>query len=206
MNIGILGYKINMTQIFNKDGILLPVTPFFCGPCFITQLKTKDKEGYNSIQIGYMELLKQNKRKTKPLLGHFSRKNLPYLKYLKEYKLINNNYTIGDKITVNIFKIGQKVKITALTIGKGFSGNIKRNHFHRGPMSHGSKHHRLQGSIGAGTTPGRVIPGKKMSGHLGSKKATILNLEIININAVDNLLLIKGSTPGKNGSFSNIKL
>lgn len=151
-------------------------------------------------------MIKENKKKTKPLIGHFAKNHLSFFRYVKEYKIKNtNNYSIGEVLDLNMFKIKEKVKISGITSGKGFAGNIKRNNFKRGPMSHGSKHHRLQGSIGAGTTPGRVIPGKKMSGHLGNKKKTILNLKIMDIDFQNNLLFIKGSIPGKNNKIVNIQ-
>ena len=207
MSLGILGNKIGMTQIFNTKGDVIPVTIIKGGPCYITQIKSNSTCGYNAIQVGYLEISANNKKLTKPELGHFNKINLPPYRYLKEYKIKEGvEYQIGQKFTVELFEIGQSVSITGLTIGKGNAGNIKRNHFVRGPMSHGSKHHRLQGSIGSGTTPGRVLPGKKMPGRLGMEKCTISGLEIIDIDKKENLLIIKGSIPGKSGNLVSINL
>jgi large subunit ribosomal protein L3 len=202
----ILGNKIGMTQIFDIKGDVIPVTIIKSGPCYITQIKSIENEGYNAIQIGYFELANNSKHIKKPNLGHFTKNNLPFFRFLKEFK-INKivNYTIGQKFSVENFKIGQKVKICGLTIGKGNTGNIKQHHFSRGPMGHGSKHHRLQGSLGSGTTPGRVNPGKKMPGRLGMDKCTITGLEIIDIDIKENLLVIKGNIPGKFGNLISIQ-
>ena len=203
MNFNLLGTKLAMTQIFNSQGIVIPATIILAGPCYITQLKTIQTVGYNAIQLGYLEI-KENKL-TKPKLGHLKKNDLVPLRYLKEFKVNTiDNYYIGQKLCINIFKIGQKVNISGLSIGKGFIGNIKANHFQRGGMSHGSKHHRLQGSLGAGTSPGRVFPGKKMPKRFGNEQRTIKNLEILNINLDTNLLLIKGSIPGKSGTLVSL--
>ena len=205
VSIGILGNKIGMTQVFDGKGNIIPVTVIKGGPCYVTQIKSESTCGYNALQLGYLEISTNNKKLTKPLLGHFTNSKLPPYKYLKEYKLDNpTTYELGQKFSVELFEIRQYITITGLTIGKGNAGNIKKNHFNRGPMSHGSKHHRLQGSIGAGTTPGRVLPGKKMPGHLGMEKCTISGLEIIDIDVNENLLVIKGSIPGKSGNLISI--
>ena len=205
MSIGILGNKIGMTQIFDKKGDVIPVTIIKGGPCYVTQIKSTENCGYNAIQIGYLEVSANSKTLTKPKLGHFNKVNLPPFKYLKEYKTKEiNNIEIGQKFSVDIFKIGEKITVTGFTIGKGNSGNVKRNNFVCGAMSHGSKHHRLQGSIGSGTTPGRVFPGKKMPGRLGVEKRTISGLEIIDIDINENILIIKGSIPGKSGNLISI--
>lgn len=207
MSFGILGNKIGMTQVFDEKGNAIPVTIIKGGPCIVTQLKSNANCGYNAIQIGYLEISPNEKKLTKPRLGHFSKVGLPPYRYLKEYKVSALlNYSIGQEFSVDIFKIGQEINITGLTIGKGNASNIKRNHFGRGPMGHGSKHHRLQGSLGAGTSPGRVFPGKKMPGRLGMDKCTIKNLVIIDIDKDNNLLVIKGSIPGKAGSLVSIHL
>lgn len=205
MSLGILGNKIGMTQIFDIKGDVIPVTIIKTGPCYVTQVKSTINCGYNAIQIGYIELSLDNKNLTKPLLGHFSKVNSNPYRYLKEYRINDlENYKIGQKFTVEMFKIGDVINITGFTIGKGNTGNIKQHHFGRGPMTHGSKHHRLQGSLGSGTTPGRVFPGKKMPGRLGNEKCTIQSLEIIDINPIENLLVIKGSIPGKSGNLVSI--
>jgi large subunit ribosomal protein L3 len=205
VSLGILGNKIGMTQVFDPKGDIIPVTIIKGGPCYVTQIKSVNTCGYNALQIGYVEIAATHKKLTKPRLGHFTKVNLPPYRYLKEYKIENPNlYKIGEKFTVELFQIGQEISITGFSIGKGNIGNIKRNHFERGPMSHGSKHHRLQGSIGAGTTPGRVIPGKKMPGRVGMEKCTISGLKIIDIDTKENLLIIKGSIPGKSGNLVSI--
>lgn len=203
MSIGIFGKKIGMTQIFDKNGLALPVTVVNVGPCLITQIKTHDTDGYNAIQIGYLNGKKE--KFTKPEIGHLKKNNLPPLYHLCEYKVLDvKNYFLGQKITVKNFEIGQLVNITAKSIGKGFSGNQKRHKFKRGPMTHGSKNHRAPGSIGPGTTPGRVFPGKLMAGQLGAKQITVSNLEILGIDFNQNLLVLKGNVPGKPSNLLKI--
>jgi large subunit ribosomal protein L3 len=207
VSLGILGNKIGMTQIFDKKGDVIPVTVIKGGPCYITQIKSNDKCGYDAIQLGYLELSSNSKSLTKPELGHFNKVNLPPYRYLKEYKTTGSQeYTIGQKFSVEMFEVGQEISVTGLTIGKGYAGNVKRNHFNQGALSHGSKHHRLQGSIGAGTSPGRVFPGKRMSGRLGGDKRTISGLEIIDIDTKENIIVIKGSIPGKSGNLVSINV
>lgn len=207
VSLGILGNKIGMTQVFNTKGEIIPVTIIKGGPCYVTQIKSNITCGYNAIQIGYLEISANKKSLTKPELGHFNKVNLSPFKYLKEYKIEEPlNYEIGQKFTVELFNIGDYINISGLTIGKGNTGNIKRNHFVQGAMTHGSKHHRLQGSMGSGTTPGRVLPGKKMPGRLGMEKRTISGLEIIDIDKKENLLVVKGSIPGKSGNLISINL
>jgi large subunit ribosomal protein L3 len=203
MNIGILGTKLGMTQIFDDSGLAIPVTIIKAGPCVITQIKTSSVDGYDAVQLGYSEI--RPNLLNKPRLGHLKKINVP-LKYLKEYKTdsTTNNEILGTKISVDKFTVGDKVSITGKTIGKGFAGTVRRHNFTRGPMTHGSKNHREPGSIGMGTTPGRVYPGKRMAGRLGGKKATIKNLEIVLINAENNLLVIKGAVPGKPGNILSI--
>jgi large subunit ribosomal protein L3 len=206
VSLGLLGNKIGMTQIFDKKGNVIPVTIIKVGPCFLTQIKSKENSGYDAIQIGYLEISSESKVLTKPQLGHFKKSNLPPFRYLKEYKTNEKNLEIGQKFTVDMFQIGQEVNISGFTIGKGNTGNIKEHNFSRGPMTHGSKHHRLQGSLSAGTTPGRVFPGKRMPGRVGNKKRTILGLQIIDIDTKENLLVIKGSIPGKAGNLVSVHL
>jgi large subunit ribosomal protein L3 len=205
VSFGILGNKIGMTQVFDKKGNLIPVTVIKGGPCYVTQIKSIETCGYNAIQLGYIELSQNSRLLTKPLLGHFNKFNLLFFQYLKEFKILDSkNYKIGDKLTVENFSIGQKITVSGLTIGKGNVGNIKKHNFNRGAMSHGSKHHRLQGSLGAGTSPGRVFPGKRMPGRLGMDKRTITGLEIIDIDPIENIILIKGCIPGKSGNLLTI--
>ena len=203
MSISLIGTKIGMTQIFSSEGKAIPVTILKLGPCTITQIKNITTHGYKAIQIGYYKISK--KLLTKAELGHLSKSNIPPLRYLYEYKVDSlEKREIGEAITVQELKIGQLINVSGLSIGKGFSGYQKRHHFSRGPMSHGSKNHRQPGSIGAGTTPGRVFPGKKMAGHMGNKTVTIKNLEIIDINSSNHIVIIKGTVPGKSGSLISI--
>lgn len=204
MALGLLGNKIGMTQIFDELGNIIPVTILKVGPCIITQIKTKEKDGYDSIQMGYGNV--STKSLTQPEIGHLQKSNLPPLKYLKEFRFINKNkeFQIGQVLNVDLFVQGQSLTIQGKSIGKGFSGLQKRHNFTRGPMTHGSKNHRAPGSIGMGTTPGRVLPGKKMAGQLGNKITTIKNLKIIQINPEENILVIKGSVPGKPGNLLRI--
>lgn len=203
MAVGLLGNKIGMTQIFDESGNIIPVTILKVGPCVVTQVKTKSKDGYDSIQIGYGNV--SNKALTQPELGHLQKSNIQPLKYLKEFKVNNTDeFQIGQVLNVESFVAGQLVNIRGKSIGKGFSGLQKRHNFTRGPMTHGSKNHREPGSIGMGTTPGRVLPGKKMAGQLGNKITTIQKLQVIQINSEENILVIKGSVPGKPGNLLSI--
>jgi large subunit ribosomal protein L3 len=203
MTIGILGTKVGMTQIFDEFGFAVPVTVIKAGPCVITQIKKDENEGYNAVQIGYAESSPQ--KMTKPRLGHLTKSNLPPLKHLKEYRVDSiNSLTVAQKISVDSFQVGQTVNVSGVTIGKGFAGTVKRYSFTRGPMTHGSKNHREPGSIGQGSTPAKVHKGKKMAGRLGGSNTTIKNLEVIYINSNDNLLVIRGSVPGKSGNLLSI--
>jgi len=205
MSLGLLGNKIGMTQIFDEQGKVIPVTVVQVGPCFVTQIKLTETCGYNALQLGYVEISPTSRKLTKPRLGHFTKVNLPPFRYLKEYKTSNPlDYSVGAKVSVDLFEIGNFVSVSGLTIGKGNAGNIKKNNFSRGPMGHGSKHKRLQGSLGSGTTPGRVYPGKKMPGRLGMEKRTVSGLEIIDIDIKENLLVLKGCLPGKPGNLISL--
>ncbi len=203
MSVGILGTKLGMTQIFDDAGTAIPVTVIQAGPCTVTQIKTKDTDGYSAIQVGYDEV--KEKALNKPLLGHLAKSSAAPLRHLNEYRHEGTgDYSLGQKINADIFSAGQLVDISGKSIGRGFAGNQKRHNFGRGPMSHGSKNHRAPGSIGAGTTPGRVYPGKKMAGRLGGKRVTIRKLTVVRVDAERNLLLIKGAVPGKAGSLLDI--
>ena len=193
-----------MTQIFDESGNIIPVTILKVGPCIITQVKTILKDGYNSIQIGYGSV--SSKLLTQPELGHLQKSNIQPLKYLKEFRITENDheFQVGQTVKVDAFSSGQLVNIGGKSIGKGFSGLQKRHNFARGPMSHGSKNHRAPGSIGMGTTPGRVLPGKKMAGQLGNKITTVKKLKVIQANAEENILVVKGSVPGKPGNLLSI--
>jgi len=201
--VGLLGNKIGMTQIFDESGNIIPVTLLKVGPCIITQIKNKSKEGYNSIQVGYGTV--SSKALTQPELGHLQKSNSQPLRYLKEFKVNEiDEFKVGQILNVNSFSAGQLVNIRSKSIGKGFTGLQKRHNFARGPMTHGSKNHRAPGSIGMGTTPGRVLPRKKMAGQLGNKITTIKKLKVIEINSEENILVIKGSVPGKPGNLLSI--
>ena len=203
MNVGLLGNKIGMTQIFDESGNIIPVTILKVGPCVVTQVKTKSKDGYDSIQIGYGNV--SSKSLTQPELGHLQKSNIQPLKYLKEFRVNGDSeFSLGQILNVDSFSPGQLVNIRGKSIGKGFSGLQKRHNFTRGPMTHGSKNHRAPGSIGMGTTPGRVLPGKKMAGQLGNKITTIKKLKVIQLNLEENILVIKGSVPGKPGNLLSI--
>jgi len=201
----ILGNKVGMTQIFSENGNAIPVTVIKVGPCIVLGIKSIINNGYNAIQIGYQPELKIKLNKSE--LGYLEKKNILPVKYLKEYRVPNeHNFKVGQILDTTIFQEGQFVDITGKSIGKGFSGNVKRNNFSRGPMTHGSKNHREPGSIGQSTTPGRVFPGKKMAGRLGYHKVTISKLKIVKIDKNENLLIIKGSVPGKPGNILNLRL
>ena len=203
MSVGLLGNKIGMTQIFDESGNIIPVTILKVGPCVVTQVKMKSKDGYDSIQIGYGNV--SSKSLTQPELGHLQKSNIQPLKYLKEFKTTEEDeFSIGQVLKVDSFSPGEFVNVRGKSIGKGFAGLQKRHNFTRGPMTHGSKNHRAPGSIGMGTTPGRVLPGKKMAGQLGNKITTIKKLKVIQINSEENILVIKGSVPGKPGNLLSI--
>ena len=204
MSLGILGKKLGMSQLFDDQGRAVPVTLIEAGPCRITQLKSADTDGYAAVQIGFQ--LIREKLINKPSKGHLSKSGDGLLRHLREYRVENSDeFKLGAAITVDDFEKGQKVDVSGDTMGRGFAGYQKRHGFSRGPMSHGSKNHRLPGSTGAGTTPGRVYPGKRMAGRMGGKKVTTRGLEILKIDTNHNLLVVKGSVPGKPGSLLNIR-
>lgn len=203
MSVGILGTKLGMTQIFDETGIAIPVTVIQAGPCTITQIKTKQTDGYTAIQVGYGEVAA--KALNKPELGHLAKSSAPPLRHLQEYRLENpDQYELGQQLKADAFEAGQVVDVIGTSIGRGFAGYQKRHNFKRGPMAHGSKNHRLPGSTGAGTTPGRVYPGKRMAGQLGNAQVTVRKLTVVRVDAERNLLLIKGAVPGKPGALLNI--
>ena len=205
MSVGLLGTKLGMTQIFDSEtGGAIPVTVIQAGPCTITQIKSKETDGYDAIQLGYSEV--KTKALNKPKLGHLAKSGAAPLRHLKEYRTTDTDaFTIGESITAGIFSPGQIVDVTGKTIGRGFAGYQKRHNFRRGQMSHGSKNHRLPGSTGAGTTPGRVYPGKKMAGRYGGTQVTIRKLTVVKVDSERNLVLVKGAVPGKPGALLNIK-
>jgi large subunit ribosomal protein L3 len=203
VSIGLLGNKIGMTQIFDESGNIIPVTILKVGPCVVTQVKTEAKDGYNAIQVGYSDV--SSKSLTQPQLGHLQKSNIQPLKYLKEFRVSNDQeFEVGQVLKVDTLSPGQLVNIQGKSIGKGFAGLQKRHNFTRGPMTHGSKNHRAPGSIGMGTTPGRVLPGKKMPGQLGNKIITVQKLKVVQFNLEENILIIKGSVPGKPGNLLSI--
>jgi len=192
-----------MTQIFDESGNIIPVTILKVGPCVITQIKTTLKDGYNAIQVGYGNV--GTKYLTQPQLGHLQKSNIQPLKYLKEFRVNDpSEFNIGQVLNVDSFDVGQLINITGKSIGKGFSGLQKRYNFTRGPMTHGSKNHRAPGSIGMGTSPGRVLPGKKMAGQLGNKTKNIRKLKVVQVNSNENILVVKGAVPGKPGNLLSI--
>lgn len=204
MKKGILATKVGMTQIFNEDGVLTPVTVLLAGPCVVTQVKTAENDGYNAVQVGFVD--KRAKLVSKPLKGHFDKAGVSYKRYVREFKFENaSEYSVKDEIKADIFAAGDKIDATAISKGKGFQGAIKRHGQHRGPMAHGSKFHRHQGSNGSATTPGRVFKGKGMPGHMGSVKVTIQNLEVVRVDADSNLILVKGAVPGPKKSLVTVK-
>lgn len=203
MSIGILGTKLGMTQVFDETGKAIPVTVIQAGPCTVTQIKTKQTDGYTAIQLGYGEV--KPKSLNKPELGHLTKSSAPPLNHLQEYRLDDvSQYELGQSLKADLFAPGQIVDVVGKSIGRGFAGYQKRHNFARGPMSHGSKNHRLPGSIGAGTTPGRVFPGKRMAGRLGGGQVTIRKLTVVRVDSERNLLLIKGAVPGKPGALLSI--
>ena len=204
MSIVLLGNKIGMTQIFDKSGNIIPVTILKIGPCVVTQIKTKLVDSYNAIQIGYGNL--SSKYLTQPELGHLQKSNIQPLKYLKEFRIDSpEEFHVGQVLNLELFTPGELVDITGKSSGKGFTGLQKRHNFTRGPMTHGSKNHRAPGSIGMGTTPGRVLPGKKMAGQLGHKTSNIKKLKVVEVNTLENILVVKGSVPGKPGNLLSIQ-
>ena len=204
MKKAILATKVGMTQIFNEDGVLTPVTVLQAGPCVVTQVKTTENDGYDAVQVGYVD--KREKLVTKPVKGHFDKAGVSYKRYVREFRFENaSEYSVKDEIKADIFAAGDKIDATAVSKGKGFQGAIKRHGQHRGPMAHGSKFHRHQGSNGSATTPGRVFKGKGMPGHMGNVKVTIQNLEIVRVDAENSLILVKGAVPGPKKSLVTIK-
>ena len=204
MKKAILATKVGMTQIFNEDGVLTPVTVLQAGPCVVTQVKTVENDGYSAVQVGFVD--KREKLVNKPLKGHFDKAGVSYKRYVRELKLEDaESYALAQEIKADIFAAGDKIDVTAISKGKGFQGAIKRHGQHRGPMAHGSKFHRHAGSNGACSDPSKVFKGKGMPGHMGSKQVTIQNLEIVRVDVENNLLLVKGAVPGPKKSLVTIK-
>ena len=197
MKKAIIGKKIGMTQIFDQNGKVVPVTVVEAGPCVVVQKKTVETDGYNAIQVGFGEL--REKLVNKPRKGHFAKAGVSLRRTLKEFRLEDiTSYNVGDEIKADIFEAGDKVDVSGVSKGKGFAGVIKRWNFHRGPMSHGSKFHRAVGSMGASSDPSRTFKNKKMPGHMGVENTTVLNLQVVKVMPEKNIILIKGGIPGPN--------
>ena len=192
MSIGLIGRKVGMTQIFQADGTMIPVSVVAVEPNTITRVRTPERDGYTAVQLG----IEQSGKLTKPEMGQL--KDLPKLAVLREFRLEGSDeaYIVGQKLDVTQFEAGDIVDVSGVSKGKGFSGHIKRHHFKRGPKTHGSDHHRAPGSIGPGTTPGRVYKGMRMAGHMGNEAATVKKLRVVRADAERNLLLVKGAVPG----------
>lgn len=197
MKKAIIGKKVGMTQIFDENGRVIPVTVVEAGPCVVVQKKTVETDGYDAIQVGFGEL--REKLVNKPRKGHFAKAGVSLRRTLKEFRMDDvANYNVGDEIKVDTFEIGDKVDVSGVSKGKGFQGTIKRWNASRGPMSHGSKFHRAPGSMGAASDPSRTFKNKRMPGHMGAKNTTVLNLEVVKIMPEKNIILIKGGIPGPN--------
>ena len=215
MKKAILATKIGMTQIFNEDGVLIPVTVLQAGPCAVTQIKTVENDGYSAVQVGFVDKKEKYSEEGKLIhvhgvnkaeAGHFKKAGVTSKRFVREFKLENAaDYKLGDEIKADIFAAGDKIDASAISKGKGFQGAIKRLGQHRGPMKHGSKFHRHQGSNGACSSPSRVFKGKGMPGHMGSVKVTVQNLEVVRVDADKNLLLVKGAVPGPKKALVTIK-
>ena len=204
MKKAILATKVGMTQIFNEDGVLTPVTVLQAGPCVVTQVKTVENDGYSAVQVGFTD--KREKLVNKAQKGHFDKAGVSYKRYVREFRLEDaESYALAQEIKADIFAAGDKIDATAISKGKGFQGAIKRHGQHRGPMAHGSKFHRHAGSNGACSDPSKVFKGKGMPGQMGHKKITIQNLEVVRVDAEKNLLLVKGAVPGPKKSLVTIK-
>ena len=220
MKKAILATKIGMTQIFNEDGVLVPVTVLQAGPCVVTQVKTVENDGYAAVQVGFVDKkekivnvdkngskeIRNRHGVTKAEKGHFDKAGVSYKRYVREFRFENAaDYTVADEIKADIFAAGDKLDATAIAKGKGFQGAIKRHGQHRGPMAHGSKFHRHQGSNGACSDPSKVFKGKRMAGHMGAKQITVQNLEVVRVDAENNLILVKGAVPGPKKALVTVK-
>ncbi len=220
MKKAILATKVGMTQIFNEDGTLTPVTVLQAGPCAVTQIKTVENDGYSAVQVGFVDkkerIVNKDKNGNKEVIhrhgvnkaqkGHFDKAGVSCKRFIREFKFENaDEYTLGSEIKADIFEAGDRVDATAISKGKGFQGAIKRHGQHRGPMTHGSKFHRHQGSNGACSSPSRVFKGKGMPGHMGCVRVTVQNLTVVRVDAEKNLILVKGAVPGPRKALVTIK-
>lgn len=204
MKKAILGTKLGMTQIFAEDGKVIPVTVVKAGPCTVIRSKTVETDGYDSVVVGFGDV--KEKALNKPQKGIFAKADVAFKKYLREFRLEDTSaYSVGDEIKADVFEAGEKIDVSGISKGKGFAGPMKRWGLHRGPMAHGSGYHRGSGSMGACSNPGRVMKGKKLPGHMGVEKVTIQNLEIVKVDAENDLILVKGAIPGNKGGLVTIR-
>ena len=204
MKKAILGTKVGMTQIFGENGELIPVTVVLAGPCTVVQKKTAETDGYEAVQVGFGEVKEKNLNK--PMKGHFAKADVANKKYLREFRLEDcSALNVGDEIKADIFEAGEKIDVTGISKGKGFAGPMKRWGLHRGPMAHGSGYHRGSGSMGACSNPGRDMKGKKLPGHMGVVRVTVQNLEVVKVDAENNLILLRGAVPGNKGGLVTIR-
>lgn len=204
MAVGILGRKVGMTQVFRNDGWIIPVTVIEAGPCYILQVKTKEKNGYDAVQLGFAD--KKEKSTNKPDLGKFKKINIPPKRFIRELRITpEQKFEVGQELKVDMFAAGDAVDVTGTSIGKGFQGGMKRWHWKGGPKTHGSTSHRRVGSIGSSTTPGRVLKGHHLPGRMGGDTVTVQNLEVVKVDPENNLLVVEGAVPGPKKSFLIIK-
>ena len=204
MKKAIMAKKVGMTQVFSETGEVIPVTVLQAGPCYVLQVKTVEKDGYEAVQLGYGEINEKNVNK--PLKGHFEKAGVKPVRKIKEFRFDDcSGYETGNEIKADVFEAGDKIDITGVSKGKGFQGAIKRHGQSRGPMGHGSMYHRRPGSMGSTSTPGRVFKGKRLPGHMGANTITIQNLEVVAVDLDKNVILVKGSVPGVNGAILKIR-
>ena len=199
----IIGKKVGMTQVFDENGYVIPVTVIEAGPCVVAQVKSEEKDGYQAVQLGFGDV--KDKHINKPEKGHFAKSKLTAKKHLREFRVESTDLKVGDEVKADAFAAGDKVDVQGTTKGKGFQGVIKRHGQHRGPMGHGSMYHRRPGSMGSTSTPGRVFKGKKLPGHMGVETVTIQNLRVVSVDLDKNVILVKGSVPGNKGSILKIR-
>ena len=199
----IIGKKVGMTQIFDENGYVIPVTVIEAGPCAVAQVKSVETDGYNAVQLGFGEV--KDKHINKPEKGHFAKSKLSAKKHLREFRVEEADVKVGDEVKADVFTAGDKIDVQGTTKGKGFQGVIKRHGQSRGPMGHGSMYHRRPGSMGSTSTPGRVFKGKKLPGHMGVQTVTIQNLDVVRVDMDKNVLLVKGSVPGPKGAILKIR-
>ncbi|MCL1802440.1 MAG: 50S ribosomal protein L3 [Eubacteriaceae bacterium] len=203
MKKAIIARKVGMTQIFSEDGTILPVTVLEAGPCQVVQVKNREKDGYESVQLSFGQI--KDKNVTQPMRGHYEKANAVPQRVLKEFRLEDSaSYNVGDTVSSSAFEVGDRVDVSGTSKGKGFQGTIKRHGMSRGPMSHGSKYHRAVGSMGGSSDPSRVFKGKKLPGQMGNVKKTVQNLSVVKVDEGKNLILVKGSVPGRNGTIVTI--